>query len=499
MKRYQINVQQPATVIPKEHQIAWKLAEVAFNQVSLNTNVINMVKNRIIDNYAVAIAAINAFPVITARDMALCKLKKNGSPIIGFGKNKLVSCEWATWANGTAIRQLDYNDTYLSADYSHPSDNIPALIAVAQKMNKPGMSLIRAIAVSYEIHVRLVDAICLHKHKIDHILHLGISIVVGLGALLNCSQDVIYEAIQQVAHTTLTTRQSRKGEISSWKAFAPAYAGKQAIESLDRCMRGEKSPNPIFEGSDSFVSQILDGPLSDYTLWLPDKNCPIEAILNTYAKEHSAEYQAQAFIDCAIELHHENLNLAEIKSIIIETSHHTHFVIGTGSNDVEKTNLNCSRETLDHSLMYIFSVALEDGAWDHEMSYPPKRLPTAITKHLIQRINTKETRLWTAAYHDSNPMKKKFGGMVTIYFKNNSMKTKTIDVAHAHPNGKTPFKRHDYLSKFNRCTDRLVNNKERERFIDAVLHLDSAKNCDSLFLACEPGIIKKHKVQGLLS
>ena len=48
--------------------------------------------------------------------------------------------------------------------------------------------------------------------------------------------------IQQALHTTVSTRQSRKGEISSWKAFAPAHAGKLAVEAVDRAMRGEGAP-----------------------------------------------------------------------------------------------------------------------------------------------------------------------------------------------------------------------------------------------------------------
>ena len=49
-------------------------------------------------------------------------------------------------------------------------------------------------------------------------------------------------------HTTISTRQSRKGEISSWKAFAPAHAGKLAIEATDRAMRGEGCTQSYLRG-----------------------------------------------------------------------------------------------------------------------------------------------------------------------------------------------------------------------------------------------------------
>ena len=75
--------------------------------------------------------------------------------------------------------------------------------------------------------------------------------------MLNLDVNTVYQSIQQALHTTISTRQSRKGEISSWKAFAPAHAGKLAIEAVDRCMRGEGAPSPIYEGEDSVIAYVL--------------------------------------------------------------------------------------------------------------------------------------------------------------------------------------------------------------------------------------------------
>ena len=110
-----------------------------------------------------------------------------------------------------------------------------------------------------------------HKHKVDHIAHLGPSVAAGIGSMLKLKTETIYQAIQQALHTTISTRQSRKGEISSWKAFAPAHAGKLAIEAVDRAMRGEGAPSPIYEGEDSVIAQILDGKKALYKVPLPKK------------------------------------------------------------------------------------------------------------------------------------------------------------------------------------------------------------------------------------
>ncbi len=92
--------------------------------------------------------------------------------------------------------------------------------------------MIRGIITAYEIQVTLVKSICLHKFAIDHIAHLGVSMVAGIASMLKLDTETTYQAIQQILHVTVSTRQSRKGEISSWKAFAPAHAGKLSIEAL---------------------------------------------------------------------------------------------------------------------------------------------------------------------------------------------------------------------------------------------------------------------------
>ena len=128
---------------------------------------------------------------------------------------------------------------------------------------------------------------------------------------------------------------------------------------------------------------------------LPNKNEQKKAILETYTKEHSAEYQAQAIIDIGIKLNKKINDFSKINKIDIYTSHHTHNVIGTGANDPQKYDRNASRETLDHSIMYIFAVALEDGKWHHIKSYNKRRSHKKSTVDLWHKIETHENKVWT--------------------------------------------------------------------------------------------------------
>lgn len=457
--------------LDRKDQLAWKLAELASDPAPIKDDVIDMVINRIIDNASVAIAASNRRPVASARAMAIAHPRAGGAAVFGMPNDQKFSCEWVAWANGTAVRELDYHDTFLAADYSHPGDNIPPILAVAQQMGKSGQDLLRGIVTAYEIHVNLVKAICLHKHKKDHIAHLAPAAAAGIGTLLNLPTELIFQAIQQAVHVSFNTRQSRKGEISSWKAYAPAHAGKLAIEAVDRCMRGEGAPSPIYEGEDSVIAYMLDGKDGKYAVPIPEKNEEKRAILETYTKEHSAEYQSQALIDLAARMKSKITNFDDISEITIHTSHHTHYVIGTGANDPQKMDPNASRETLDHSIMYIFAVALQDGTWHHVDSYAPERARREDTVKLWHKIKTVEDAKWTEAYHDMDPNKKRFGGRVEIKFKNGTTLVDELGVANAHPAGAKPFKRADYIRKFDTLTADIITKEERNRFIELVERL----------------------------
>lgn len=482
MKLHSVHTYKSAEKLPRAEQLAWKIAEVAADPVAVAPAVVEMIGNRIIDNAAVAAASVARRPVASARAQAKAHPFSPGATVFGLPQQTRLSPEWAAWANGVAVRELDFHDTYLAADYSHPGDNIPPILAVAQHCGLDGAALLRGLATGYEIQVDLVTGICLHEHKIDHIAHLGPSAAAGIGTALGLPVETIYQAVQQALHVTTTTRQSRKGEISSWKAYAPAFAGKMAVEAVDRVMRGEGAPSPAWEGEDGFIAYLLGGPKAEYKVPLPEQGEAKRAILDTYTKEHSAEYQSQALIDLARrmgpKLRAKTSDLSKIKSIVIHTSHHTHYVIGTGANDPQKMDPKASRETLDHSIMYIFAVALEDGGWHHERSYAPERANRPQTVALWHKIATVEGPEWTRRYHSHDPKEKAFGGRVVITLEDGSTVSDEIAVADAHPLGARPFARQQYIEKFRTLADGIVAPAEQERFLGLIDRLPTLTAAD---------------------
>ena len=208
---------------------------------------------------------------------------------------------------------------------------------------------------------------------------------------------------------------------------------------------------------------------------------------------------SQKRIDFSEKLKTKIKNLNQIKKIDIYTSHHTHYVIGTGANDPQKMDPNASRETLDHSIMYIFAVALEDGDWHHVKSYTKSRANRKSTIKIWRSIKTFEDKKWTKKYHDPDPKKKSFGAKVIITLKNGKKISEQQDKADAHPYGSRPFKRQNYIKKFSTLTENILDKKESNRFLKTVQNLKKLKagQLDKLNIEVKKNKIKRNLKKGI--
>ncbi len=459
--------------VPREKQLAWLIAEVAAQSPAPERDTGDMAVNRIIENTAVALAAINRAPVCAARAQALCFPRPGGANILGLPADRLVDCGWAAWANATAVRELDFHDSFFSRDSSHPGDTIAPLVAVAQQCDLSGEDLLRGILVAYEIQVSLVKGIALNPYRIDHVAHLGPAVAAGIGAMLRLPAEIIYQAIQQAAHVSLGTRQARKGAISSWKACAPGHVGKAAIEAIDRAMRGETSPSPIWEGDYGIIAVLLGGPEQVCQVPLPAPGAPCRAILETYPKEHSAGYHGQAIIDLAIRMRPVLTDLDHIERIELRTKRLTHVVMGAGSGDPEKWDPAATRETLDHSAMFQFARALVDGDWHHERSYDPARIADPAFVALWRKVTTVEDDEWNRRFDSPPPLEKDHGARAVVTYDDGRTIEDELAVANSHPRCATPWARQDYERKLRILTEELVDEGERARFLETVHGLAS--------------------------
>ncbi len=468
---HEVRVHPSSARLPRQEQLTWKIAEVAANAPAPKPEVAEMVACRVIDNAGVALAAIDRRPVATARAMALAHPRAGGATLIGLAPSIRVHAEWAAWANATAVRELDFHDCAPPA--AHPADNIAPLIAVAQQMGCDGAALVRAIAVAYEIQVALGRGIPLAPWQKEQTAHLCPATTAGLGALLGVPVAALYHALNQAVLVAYSPRQTRKGEMTSWKAFVPGHSGKLAIDAVDRAMRGETSPSPAYEGESGVIAYMLGGPEAIYRVSLPAPGESVRAILQTFTKEHSAVNHAQAFIDLAFELR-TGVDLSRVREVVVHTNSTVHNIVGSGANDPEKYSPDASRETLDHSLSYTVAVALEDGWFHHERSYTHERTHRPSTVALWQRIRSVVDPGWEAKYRQAPPERPALGGRLELHLDDGRVIAGEKPVADAQIGGARTMNRAGYEQKFRSLASPVLDVEGLEAFLALVHELPKA-------------------------
>jgi 2-methylcitrate dehydratase len=491
MKTHIVKAEKRSGGLKKEDQLAWKIALLAARtkDSDLPAETVDMVKNRIIDNAAIALAAVNEHAVVVARDKALAARGAGKATLYGLLQKETFGPREAAFVNAVAVRFRDQDDTYLAAEYSHPDDNISPILAVAQQRGVSGKDMIRGIAVAYEVHVALVGTgsgtgICLHRHKVDHMTHIAAASAAGIGAMLKMPVEQVYHAVNFAVHNSISSRQSRKGDIGAQKEFVPGFSAEISIDAVNAAMHGLKGPNPVYEGEDSIIRRFLDGrndPNASYKVALtePGKD-KLRNIMMTYPKEHAFEYQGQAIIDMALELagkmpkkKNGTVDWSQIKNILLVTSHHTDHVIGTGANDPQKIDPDSPRGTLDHSIMFAIARSMQLGRWDENV-YDIKKGEKEELRQAMAKIRTQQDAEWERRYHSTDPKEQSFGGTLIVTLANGKVVKDEKSCANAHPFGKTPWKRPHYIRKLENLTKGLISDVERKRFLKAVDGLEKA-------------------------
>jgi 2-methylcitrate dehydratase len=446
--------------------------------------VVHEAKRRFIDSFATAVGAMDADAFAIARRCALRVQANPGAGLLGGGRS---SPEWATFVNGLLIRYLDYNDTYLSLEPAHPSDNLAAVLAAGEMASAGGRELITAAVLAYEIQCRLCDAASLRKHGWDHVFYGAISSAIAACKLLRLDALQTTHAIGMAGVANTALRQTRAGELSMWKGCAFANAARNGVFAALLAAEGMTGPAPIFEGKVG-IMKLLTGPfelpflggerngagsVSDrsdpatHHSPLTTHDSPNFMITKTYIKFWPAEYHSQSAIDAALQLRPQVGDIRQVSAIDIHTFDAAVDII---ANEPEKWRPT-TRETADHSLPYCTAVALTDG--DVTLAqFDPKRFTDPALLDLVAKVKVHRDPALTARYPNGIPNR------LTVILNNGRTLTKEVEFPRGHAHN--PMTDAEVEQKFRVLVESRYGKQKADRILAVCWELEKLKKAEAL-------------------
>jgi len=434
----------------------------------LPTAAVHEVKRRILDSMGCAFGAWNAPPCRIARRLAQSVNVANGATLWGT-KHKTLP-DLAAFANGSLVRYLDFNDTYLSKEPAHPSDNLAAVLAAGETAHASGKQVIEALALAYEVQCRLCDAAALRPRGWDHVTYGPFSSALASAKVLNLSRAQTVQAVNLAGVANVALRQTRVGDLSMWKACAFSNATRNGLFAAMLAQQGMTGPSPIFEGEKGFM-KLVSGPL-DLPLFGGEKGGHF-MILDTYIKHYPVEYHAQTAVASALVVREELIKaegrqgLAGITEVEIGSYDVAIEIIG---RDPEKWHPR-TRETADHSFPYAVAVALLDGTVTLQ-SFGPKRLNDAALQALMQKVRVVEQEEFKGWYPQAMPTR------VSVRTAMGKEYVKQVDFPLGHP--RNPMSDREVEEKFRTLAARKLDRAQAGKVIDLVWKLDRLKDIGSL-------------------
>lgn len=424
---------------------------------SLGEKTVHEVNRRILDSIATALGAWTSRPAKVTRAVAQSVSIENGANLIG--SNHRTTPDLAAFSNGALVRYLDFNDTYLSKEPAHPSDNIPAAWAVGQVCGSHPKDIITAIALGYELQCRLCDAASLRAHGWDHVYYGALSTALMASKLYGLSVAQTVHALGLAGVCNFATRQTRTGQISDWKACAFSNAARNGIFAANLARQGMTGPNEIFEGPKGLFNMVT-GPFD-----LAWSRKPDDWMINkTYIKFWPAEYHSQSAIDAALQLRPDVGDVSKIESILIESFEAAVSIIGSEPEKWRPT----SRETADHSMGYCVVLALRDGDVTRR-SFSDENIRDPQVLALLDRIKIIETDECNAGYPDGIPNK--------LIIKTGDGRTLEKKVMYPRGHAGNPMTDDEVIRKFKKLASGVVSDAVADRIVNQAL---SFQNMDDV-------------------
>jgi 2-methylcitrate dehydratase len=417
---------------------------------------VHEMKRRVIDSLGCALGALKAPPVKAARALARSHAGRPAATILW--SRQRVTPEFACFVNGAMVRYLDFNDTYLSKEPAHPSDNLAPALAMAEALGRSGKEFLTALLIAYETQCRLCDAASLRVRGWDHVTYGAFSSALAAGKLLRLSRPQMTHALGMAGVANVALRQTRVGEISMWKACAFANAARNGIFAARLAAAGLTGPSEIFEGEKGFC-RLVSGPLR-----LPGLGRPGRSMIHkTYIKFYPVEYHAQSAVEAALRIRRRVEDPKRIRSVLVETFDVAVEIIG---GEKEKWRPE-HRETADHSLPYCVAAALKDGRMDLAQ-FAAKTIRSPDMRRWTAKVRVRASRRLNRGYPAVLPNR------VTVWTADGRRLSEEVWAPRGH--AKNPMTDREVEDKFRALADGVLSPRQTREVLRRLWRLEGATN-----------------------
>jgi 2-methylcitrate dehydratase len=346
---------------------------------SLSDEAREQLKLRVLDSLGCALGALDAEPLAAIREHTQELGGAELVTLIGGGKS---APDRVAFFNGALVRYLDFNDSFLSkGETCHPSDNLSPVLAAAEYAEADGPTLLTALAVAYQVQIRLSERAPVRAKGFDHTTQGSYAVAAGVSRALGLDPKQTANAIA-IAGTSLNAlRVTRTGSLSHWKGLAYPATAFGATHGAFLAKRGITGPREVFEGNKGFIDAIA----GEFELdWQSED---LEAVTRTILKKFNAEIHSQSAIEALLELREENgFEADEVERIELDTFQVAYDIIGGGEEGSK--HAVSTKEEADHSLPYLLAVALLDGQVLPDQ-YRRERIASEDVQELLKRVEIK--------------------------------------------------------------------------------------------------------------
>ncbi|MBL1261221.1 MAG: bifunctional 2-methylcitrate dehydratase/aconitate hydratase [Thiotrichaceae bacterium] len=325
---------------------------------------------------------------------------------------------------GTLVRWLDYNDTWLAAEWGHPSDNLGAILACADYRNRhmtdtlPPLTMqhvIDAMIQAYEIQGILALENSFNRLGIDHVMLVKIASTAVATKLLGGDRQMIVNALSNAWIDGGTLRSYRHAPNTGWrKSWAAGDATSRAVRHALMAINGEMGyPNTLTTRQWGFQDVCFKGKP-----FLLNRNFGSYVMDNLLFKvTYPVEFHAQTALECAVQLHHT------VKDHLNQISHIELHTQDAAMRIINKSGPLHNHADRDHSLQYAVAIGLlfgtlESNHYSDEVALDPR------IDQLRHKMKAIEDKQFSADY--LNPEKRAIGNRIIIHFEDGSIQQACI-------------------------------------------------------------------------